>query len=80
MTGGRPPSFSRLISGTQISRRNDPAYDRRESLGVKEKTSRTRHIYSKVFSPGVLYRFLIEQIEQSIGKPEETLHFKQISL
>ncbi len=43
----------------QISRRNDPAYDRRESLGAEEKTSRTRDIHSKAFTPGVLCRFLI---------------------
>ena len=74
MTGGRPLSFSRLISGgnrsprlvggmrspayisgTQISRRKDQA----GSLGSEEKTSRTRDIHSKAFTPGVLCRFLI---------------------
>jgi hypothetical protein len=72
VTGGRPPSFSRLISGgnrsprlvggmrspaytsgTLISRRKDPAFDRRESLGAEEKTSRTRDIHSKAFTPGL---------------------------
>ncbi len=37
----------------QISRRKDPAYDRRESLGTEEKTSRTRDIHSKAFNPGL---------------------------
>ncbi len=44
----------------QISRRKDQA----ESLGTEEKTSRTRDIHSKAFTPGltpgVLCRFLIE--------------------
>ncbi len=31
----------------QISRRKDPAYLGRESLGAEEKTSRTRDIHSK---------------------------------
>ena len=48
----------------QISRRKDPAYDRRESLGTEEKTSRTRDIHSEAFTPGltpgVLCRFLID--------------------
>jgi hypothetical protein len=83
VTGGRPPSFPRLISGgnrssrlvggmrspayvtgTQISRRNDPACDRRESLGTEEKTTRRRDIHSKAFTlgltPGGLCRFLID--------------------
>jgi len=38
-------------SGMQISRRKDPAYVRRESLGAEEKTSRTRDIHSKAFTP-----------------------------
>ncbi len=39
----------------QISRRKDQA----RSLGAEEKTSRTRDIHSKAFTPGLLCRFLI---------------------
>ncbi len=60
---GREMWSPAYISGTQISRRNDPAYLGRESLGAEEKTSRTRDIHSKAFTPGlrpgVLCRFLI---------------------
>ena len=45
---GAPP----ISGGTQISRRNDPAYLGRESLGAEEKTSRTGDIHCKAFSPG----------------------------
>ncbi len=43
---GAPP----ISGGTQISRRKDQA----GSLGAEEKTSRTRNIHSKAFTPGLL--------------------------
>jgi len=47
---GREMRSPAYISGTQISRRKDQA----GSLGTEEKTSRTRDIHSKAFTPGLM--------------------------